>query len=140
MTVALIDDAALGAVLRGSTPPRLRRRTLATTGLWYVRLCQAVLSPRELRGTLSLPFANLDESQRQRALAALVRLPDHVQLLGLRELGPVMGRLRGEQRLNLLSTEVLAAAEALDAVVCLSAPSPKLEQALAQSGRPYFHL
>lgn len=43
MTFALIDDQALGAVLRRQTPRSLRRRQLATTGHWYVRLCQAAL-------------------------------------------------------------------------------------------------
>jgi hypothetical protein len=44
VTVALIDDRLLGAVLRGSTPRGLRRADFATTGYWYVRLCQAVLA------------------------------------------------------------------------------------------------
>lgn len=132
---ALIDDQALGAVLRGATPRSLRRRRLATTGYWYVRLCQAVLADAERPGTLLAPFSALPADQRQRAVAALIELPENIELLSLRMLGPVIGRLRQRHALNALGIEALAAAVVLDATVYLSAPSPLLESALAAEGR-----
>lgn len=136
MTVALIDDQALGAMLRGSTPRPLRRRQLATTGYWYVRLCQAVLAAAERPGTRLAPFDALPPDQRDRAIAALVELPDEIELLSLRTLAPVIGRLRRSYALNALGIEALAAAVVLDAAVYLSAPSPLLEAALTAEGRP----
>lgn len=134
MTAALVDDGLLGSILRGSTPRELRRRTLATTGLWYVRLCQAVLAAGSHEGALSRPFHGLDERQRDRALAALVELPQDIELLSLRHLGPTIGRLRRDHVLNLLQVEALAASVELDAEVLLSAPSPLLQAALTDVG------
>jgi hypothetical protein len=135
MTVALIDDQALGAVLRGSTPRRLRRRTLATTGHWYVRLCRAVLAASTPPGALSGPFEELPPRYRDRAVQALVELPEDVELVSLRDLGPAIGRIGARHRLNILQAEALAAAEHLDAEVFLTTPSPLLETALATEGR-----
>ena len=45
-----------------------------------------------------------------------------------------MGELRRRHALNVLGTEALAAALHLDAGVFLSAPSPRLEQALRVEG------
>jgi hypothetical protein len=135
VTIALIDDQALGAVLRGSTPRPLRRRQLATTGHWYLRLCQAVLAATDRTGVLSTPFANLTAEQRERAMAALLELPDDIELLSLRQLAPVIGRLSQRHSLNLLAAEALAAATVLEAEVFLTASSPLLEQALLQENR-----
>ena len=140
MTVALIDDQALGAILRGERPASLAGRDLATTGCWYVRLCQAVLAATERPGVLSQPFEELPEAHRRRAVDALVELPTHIELLSLRHLGPTIGRLRERHSLNLLAGEALAAANRLGADVFLSAPSPMLEQALADEGRPWARL
>ncbi len=140
MTLALIDDQGLGAVLRGESPARLAERDLATTGCWYVRLCQAVLSAIERRGVLSSPFAPLPEAHRHRAVDALVELPSEIELVSLRHLGPAIGRLRERHALNLLAGEAVAAADYLGADVFLSAPSPRLEQALAVEGRSWARL
>ncbi len=134
MTVALIDDQALGTVLRDQTPRVLRRRQLATTGHWYVRLCQAALRSSGHAGALSGPFAGLPPEQRDRAVDLLLELPPEIELLSLRQLAPDIGRLRVDHQLNILSIEALAAAKALDAEVFLSAPSPKLETALTTEG------
>lgn len=86
------------------------------------------------RGALSSAFNDLPPEPYEQALAAVVELPENVGLLSLRELGPVMGRLRGDYELNVLSSEALAAAIVLEARVLLSAPSPRLEHALAREG------
>ena len=103
MTVALIDDQALGAVLRGDVPAPLAGLALATTGCWYARLCQVVLSATERPGALSRPFEELPEAHRRRAVDALVELPIQVELLSLRHLGPAIGRIRQRHSLNLLA-------------------------------------
>lgn len=128
----LIDDRWLGAVLRGDPPPR-PDADVFTTGYWYVRLCQAVLGAGARTGVLPSPFTALPADARARALRAVLELPEPVGLVSLRELAPLMGQLRHHQ-LNVLGREALAAAVHLQAHVVLSAPSPRLEQALRQEG------
>jgi len=135
VSVALVDDQLLGDVLRGHTPRGLRRFELATTGYWYVRLCQAVLVATGRPGVLASPFAELPESLRERSIAALLDLPEDIELVSLRDLAPDIGRLRSRHSLNILGMEVLAAAIRLDADVVLSTSSPRLEAALAAEGR-----
>ena len=134
MTIALIDDQLLGAVLRGRPPRVLASKELYTTGYWYVRLCQAVLGAQERTGVLSRPFVELPDDMRERALAAVLELPADIGLLSLRQLGPTIAQLRQRHQLNILSIEALAAATNLQANVHLSAPSPQLEQALRSVG------
>lgn len=124
----IIDDQLLGAVLRGAAPPK-RRADVFTTGYFYVRLCQAVLSSSAM-GVLSTPFDVLPTATRERAIAALLELPEEIGLVSLRELAPLIGRLRARHDLNILGMEVLAAAVHLDADVYLSAHSPHLEESL----------
>ena len=132
--IQLIDDQLLGAVLRGRTPPR-RKAEVFTTGYWYVRLCQAVLAANRHSGTLSAPFAALPGPIRDRAIRALLELPDQIGLVSLRELAPVIGQLRNRHDLNILGMEVLAAAVHLEADVFLSAASPRLQEALMRESR-----
>jgi hypothetical protein len=131
MTIALIDDQLLGAVLRGQTPAFLAGKELYTTGYWYVRLCQAVAHASERTGKLSGPFADLPPDLREHAIQAVLELPTDVGLLSLRELGPVIGQLHLRHQLNTLAMDALAAAKHLGAEVHLSAHSPLLEAALA---------
>lgn len=132
--IQLIDDQLLGSVLSGGQPPRPRAE-VCTSGYWYVRLCQAVLGSGAGRGVLSAPFASLPARTRDRAIETLMELPDSIGLVSLRTLGPVIGRLRSRHDLNILGMEVLAAAVHLDADVYLSAPSPRLQQALHRESR-----
>ena len=55
-------------------------------------------------------------------------------MLWERTLAPLMAHLRLRHRLNTLGIEALAAAVHLEATVFLSAPSPRLEQALRAEG------
>lgn len=130
----LVDDQLLSGILRGASPPK-RRAPVYTTGYWYVRLCQAVLGAADRPGTLSGPFLALPEPVRERAVNALLQLPDSVGLVSLRELAPLIGHHRRRHDLNILGMEVLAAAVHLEADVYLSAPSPRLEAALDAEGR-----
>lgn len=131
MRPALLDDGHLSAVLRGTALADFAGRDLFTTGYWYVRLCQAVLGGRSASGMLSGPFASLPDDLRLRASAAVMRLPDAIGLVSLRELAPLMGQLRQNHSLNVLGMEALAAARYLYADVFLSTESPKLQEALA---------
>jgi hypothetical protein len=104
-----------------------------TTGLWYVRLCQAVAST-STPGRLSAPFVSLPDDLRTRALHAVLELPDEIGLVSLRTLGPVIGRQRRAFRLNLLAAEAVAAAEHLGARVVLGTESPRLIETLDALG------
>lgn len=130
--VTLVDDRTLSEILRG-----VRRidGAVYTTGFWYVRLCQAVLSSnRPPTGQLSKPIASLPPSARAAAIRALLQLPDNIGMLSLRQLGPTIAELRELHRLNLLGIEALAAAKTTNATVLLSAASPQLEAALRSEG------
>jgi hypothetical protein len=84
---------------------------------------------------LSGPFASLPHDARARAIEGLLTLPASIGLLSLRDLGPVIGQLRVRHDLNILAMEALAAASRLEAEVFLSAPSPRLLDALRAEGR-----
>lgn len=132
----LVDDQQLSAALGGEqlVVGPLASDTVCTTGLWYVRLCQAVVGAVERNGASSTPFDRLPGPLRREALARLLSLPDEIELVSLRELGPVTARLRRRHRLNLIGLEALAAAVHLHAHVVLSARSPQLEAALRDEG------
>lgn len=134
----LVDDQALSLLLRGEPPAALvDTDAIFTTGYWYVRLCQAVLVVADRPGALASPFTALPPEGRDQALAAVLELPEEIGLLSLRELAPVIARLRGRHQLNILGMEALAAAVQLDARVVLSARSPRLEDALLVEARTF---
>ncbi len=87
------------------------------------------------RGVLSVTFSTMPLSIRNLALQALLELPDEVGLESLRTLAPVIGRMSRRHHLNALGIEVLAAAVYLEADVYLSAPSPRLQEALTAESR-----
>lgn len=123
MKPLLLDDRLLLEFLLGGGSTRLqtlcRRRAVATTGLWYYRLCRAVRSSTVV-GALSGPFLAAPNDVRARASAALVRLPEGVGLVSLRDLAPSMAELIERHRLNALSLEALAAALSLGAELALA--------------------
>lgn len=123
MSTLLVDDHLLLRVLLHDEPPSLRPAgaAIATTGLWYHRLCRA-LATDAVRGSMSRQLGAVDDAVAADVLAAVIELPDTVELVSLRTLGWPMGELvQGGARLNLLSLEALAAAKHLSAEVCLAA-------------------
>jgi hypothetical protein len=114
----LVDDQTLSALLREETG--WPDDNVFTTGCWYLRLCQAVV--RGAGGALSGPLLSLPPSQREKALHAVLELPERTQMLSWRVLAPTMAdQLDGPgQGLNLLSREALAAASLLDAEVIMA--------------------
>ncbi len=123
MSTLLVDDHLLLRVLLEDEPPSLRPAgaAIATTGLWYHRLCRA-LADDAVRGSMSRRLGDVDITVAADVLAAVVELPAAVELVSLRALGwPMGGLVHAGARLNLLSLEALAAARHLSAEVCLAA-------------------
>jgi hypothetical protein len=135
---AVVDDHLLLRVLLGDEPLglRARRGRVATTGLWYHRLCRA-LADETVIGTLSRSLGGLDAATARATVCAVIDLPDSIELLSLRSLDwPMAELLTTGVRANLLSLEALAAAKALDAPLCLAQvdENPQLIEAAAIAG------
>lgn len=119
----LVDDHLLLRILLEDEPANLLRRgaSVATTGLWYHRLCRA-LADQAVMGSMSRRLGDVDADTAAGVVAAVAELPDTIELLSLRKLGWPMGTLVGSgERLNLLSLEAITAARHLDAEICLAA-------------------
>ncbi|HWE66358.1 MAG TPA: hypothetical protein VG298_06910 [Acidimicrobiales bacterium] len=133
----VVDDHLLLRMLLDDEPTALRPSgaRVLTTGLWYHRLCRAVSSPT-VEGALSRRIGDADPSVGAATVRAITALPDTVGLLSLRELAWPMARLLSDGvRLNLLSLEALAAAEHLDAELCLAAVDENPQLLAAAHGR-----
>jgi hypothetical protein len=137
-TPIVVDDHLLLRVLLGDEPPELRPDHGPTfiTGLWYHRACRAVASPTVV-GALSRRLGAADPAVGAAAVGAVIRLPEDIGLVSLRDLAWPMARLLdGGVRLNLLALEALAAAEHLGAELCLADvdDNPPLRSAAAARG------
>ena len=117
--MVLLDDHLLRDWLAGPDPAlrrAVRRDELATTNLWYARLCRSAAARRG--GTL---LGQWDPTERDALVAALVALPDEIGVVPMRELAWRMGKLVSEHHgLSTLGSEAVAAAEALGARVLVS--------------------
>lgn len=117
----VVDDHLLLRILLDDEPPELRPSggRVFTTGLWYHRLCRSV-GDRSVVGVFSRSIGSAEPRVAAAAIGAITRLPDSIDLLSLRDLAWPMARLVGDGvRLNLMSLEALAAAERLEAELCL---------------------
>lgn len=113
----------------------VRNEPLATTNLWYARLCKSAARA----GTGAL-VGNLDLSERRALTEALVKLPEEFDVAPMRDLAWRMGLLMVEQTgLSTLGAEVVAAAEALSAQVLASSrdDSPGVRTACGRLGIAY---
>ncbi len=122
MSIVLVDDHLLLQILLGDEPDSLRPKaaSIATTGLWYHRLCRA-LCDHTVVGSMSRQLGGVEDTVAESVVGAVIELPDTIQLLSLRTLSWPMGQLIGSgRRLNLLSLEALAAARHLTAEICLA--------------------
>ncbi len=134
----IIDDHLLLQVLLGNEPTLLRPSgaAIATTGLWYHRLCRA-LADQSITGSMSRSLGQVDSRIASAAVRAVIELPDTIGLVSLRSLGwPMASLIADGIRLNLLSLEALAAAEMLDAEICLAEAdkNPTLLEAAERRG------
>jgi hypothetical protein len=118
----VVDDHLLLRMLLDDEPEALRPGggRVFTTGLWYHRLCRSV-GDREVVGVFSRAIGGDNPSIAARVIGAITQLPDLIALVSLRELAWPMARLVDDGvRLNLMSLEALAAAEHLEAELCLA--------------------
>ena len=128
MTV-LLDDHLLRDWMAGPDPVlrrAVRRDDLATTNLWYVRLCKS--AGRSSGGAL---LGSLPPAERRAVIASLVRLPENIAVVPMRDLAWRMGTLVADHAgLSTLGSEAVAAAEALAARVLVSSrdDSPGIRQ------------
>lgn len=134
----LVDDHILLRMLLDEEPRELRPQggIVATTGLWYHRLCRA-LADQAVVGSMSRRLGDVSPSVAAEVIAAVIELPASIELVSLRALGWPMGELvRAGARLNLLSLEALAAARFLDAEICCAQANenaPLMEAARAHA-------
>ena len=118
MTRAVLDDHLLRDVLADEPNDQLARvidtHDLATTNLYFARLCRSVVAARggQLTGGWSL--------ERRRALGQrLVQLPESIHVVPMRLIGFRMAELADSHRLSTLGAEAVAASEQLSAPLCV---------------------
>jgi hypothetical protein len=106
----VIDDHLLRDVLAAEHGRRLTRlitaNELATTNLYFVRLCKSVVAARG--GALT---GNWSPQRRRELGRRLVELPESILILPMRLVGFRMAELAEDQRLSTLGAEAVAAAE-----------------------------
>jgi hypothetical protein len=134
----VIDDHLLRDVLAANQGRRLTQlittNELATTNLYYVRLCQSVVVARG--GTLTGSWS----PERRRELGRrLLELPDAIVILPMRLIGYRMAELAESQRLSTLGAEAVAAAEHLGASLCVwdGDDGPGIREAARSTGVTY---
>jgi hypothetical protein len=117
--MVLLDDHLLRDWLAGPDSAlrrAIRRDTLATTNLFYARLCKSAAGQRG--GAL---LGGWDPAERGALIGALVALPAEFEVVPMRKLAWRMGQLIAEHRgLSTLSSEAVAAAGYLGARVLVS--------------------
>ena len=118
MTV-LIDDHLLRDWLAGPDDAlggAVGAESIATTNLWYARLCKS--AARQRGGAL---LGGWGEDERDAIVRGLVALPSAITVLPMRELAWRMGVLVSEHAgLSTLGAEAVAAAQALGARLLVS--------------------
>ena len=140
--VVLVDDHILLSLLLGDEPRELRPRggTIATTGLWYHRLCPAP-ADKAVVESMSRQLGNVAPDIATEVIAAVMELPETIELVSLRSLGWPMDKLvRDGTRLNLFALEALAAARFLNAGIFSPQANDNepLKQAALAQGIPIF--
>lgn len=133
----VVDDHLLFDLLADEQPQELLNAAgegVATTFSWYYRLARAIATSR-IEGSLSRRFAGLGEDGQSRVKAQLDDL-SNVEIIGAKELVPVMSALATVATVNLLTADAVATALVLDAPILVSTQSALLDQAAAVAGVP----
>ena len=131
----VVDDTLLRYLLTDDPPPELRPflddHVIATTNLFYARLCRGVARRRRLRGWSDVLHAQLAK--------ALHRLRREIVITPMRDLAWAMGQLSTEHRVSLLGAEAVVAAAHLDAPLCVASTDdgPGIRAAAEAVGVPY---
>ncbi len=137
MTV-VIDDHLLRDLMTATNRTlanRLTGQTVATTNLWYARLCKS--AARHGGGAL---LGGWTGTERDGLVAALVALPPDVHIEPMRSLAWRMGELSARHRgLSSLGAEAVASAERLSATLVVSARDyrPGIRACAGQLGLDY---
>jgi hypothetical protein len=138
VTRAVLDDHLLRDLLADSLPHALQQILVdhepATTNLYLYRLCKSVVSARG--GTLTGAWG----VERRRALGEhLVTLPNDVEVVPLRVLAFRMAEISGTHRISTLGAEAVAAAERLEAPLCVweGDDGPGIRAAVGAGGGDY---
>ena len=118
----VVDDHLLRDVLAARTPRTLEQladdRPLATTNLYYVRLCKSAASAKSVGRLLG----NWPEEQRRALMGTLVALPDDIVVLPMRDLAWDMAEVAAAYGgVSILGAEAVVAARRLGATLCVSA-------------------
>ena len=118
MSRVVLDDHLLRDVLAGEQGRDLGRlaasNELATTNLYYVRLCKSVVGARG--GALTGGWS----AERRRELGRrLLELPDSILIPSMGLIGYRVAELAESGRISTLGAESVAAAEHLDASLCV---------------------
>ena len=118
MSLVVLDDHLLRDVLGGERGRQLGRlvesNELATTNLYYVRLCKSVVGARG--GALTGGWSH----DRRRELGRrLLELPDAILIPPMRLTGYRVAELAEGGRVSTLGAEAVAVAEHLDAPLCV---------------------
>ena len=118
MSRIVLDDHLLRDVLAGEQGRHLGRLVasseLASTNLYYVRLCKSVVGARG--GALTRGWSS---ELRQELGRRLLDLPDSIVIPPMRLIGYRMAELADDTRVSTLGAEAVAAAEHLDASLCV---------------------
>lgn len=138
MTRAVLDDHLLRDLLADAVPAELARVLVryepATTNLYLYRLAKSVVSTRG--GALTGGWT----AEQRRALgASLLTLPDYIEVVPLRMLAYRMAEIASIHRVSTLGAECVAAAERLDAPLCVWSgdDGPGIRAAMTDLGRDY---
>lgn len=139
MTKALLDDHLLRDLLADDIGVELSRilrdSQPATTNLYVYRLSKSVVSARG--GTLTGSWS----VERRRGLGrTLMALPASVEVVAMRVLAYRMAEICDVQRVSTLGAEAVAAAEYLDANLCVweGDDGPAIRSAATESGVRYL--
>ena len=138
MTRAVLDDHLLRDLLADDVPRELHDiltiHEPATTNHYLYRLSRSVVSAAG--GTLTGTWS----ADLRRALGSrLVALPAEVEVVPMRVLAYRMAELAGAHRISTLGAEAIAAAESLDAPLCVWSgdDGPGIRAAMEALGRDY---
>jgi len=119
MSHAVLDDHLLRDLLSDESNSELDNLLAdfepATTNMYLVRLYRSVVSSRGRSLTGAWP-----QEARQELARQLLSLPEHIEVVPMRTLAFRMAELAGvRRRLSTLGAEAVAAAEYLDAPLCV---------------------
>jgi len=138
MSRAVLDDHLLRDLLADDASTGLTQiladHEPATTNLYLVRLCRSVVTAPGGALTGAWPTSARRELGRR-----LVALPEEIAVVPVRAIAFRMAELADAHRLSALSAEAAAAAEHLDAPLCVwtGDDGPRLRAAITAIGGEY---